>query len=80
RTRDALQLMERLPSQQLGEPAFASYYGAMLVADGQKEKARIVLDKTEGAPLLPEELALAAEAKKKLSFLPPENLRTPASR
>ncbi len=66
KTAEALVLMEQISPAQLADPAVASYYGAMLVASGQKEKARMFLDKTQGAAILPEEKALADEARKSL--------------
>ena len=63
---EALKLMESLKPAELNDPSLAGYYGAMLVAAGQKEKARTYLDRTTGAPLLPEEAQMVAEARRKL--------------
>jgi len=63
---EALKLMDTLKPAELNDPAVAGYYGAILVAAGQKEKARTYLDRTVGAPLLPEELKLVSDARQKL--------------
>jgi hypothetical protein len=63
---EALALMEQIVPAKLADPSVAGYYGAILAANGQKEKARAFLDRTQGAPLLPEEKALAEDARKKL--------------
>jgi hypothetical protein len=63
---EALQVMERIPAGQLGDPSVAGYYGALLAANGQKEKARGYLDRAAAAALLPEEKAIAEEARRKL--------------
>jgi predicted Zn-dependent protease len=58
----ALQEMEKLSPEQLQEPPIAAYYGMMLAAAGQKEKARAYLERGAQAFLLPEEKALLAKA------------------
>lgn len=63
---EALQLMETLKPAELNDPSVAGYYGAILLAAGQKEKARAALDRTVGAPLLPEEMKMIADARQKL--------------
>ncbi len=63
---EALKLMDTLQPAELNDPSVAGYYGAILVAAGQKEKARTYLDRTVGAPLLPEELQMVSEARRKL--------------
>jgi hypothetical protein len=63
---EALQVMEAIPTAQLADPSFAGYYGALLVANGQKEKAKQYLEKAATAALLPEEKTIAEEAKRKL--------------
>lgn len=59
RTAEGLGIIERLKPAQLADPSVASYYGAMLAAAGQKEKAQEYFAKLDGASVLPEELALA---------------------
>ena len=66
RTAEALALMEALPTKDLETPALASYYGVLLAAAGQGEKARLYLARAETLPILPEELLLVAGARKKL--------------
>ena len=63
---EALKVIETIPAATLEQPSLAAYYGALLAAAGQKEKARGFLDKSDKAPLLPEELKLVADARKKL--------------
>jgi tetratricopeptide (TPR) repeat protein len=63
---EALKIMETLKPEELNHPALAGYYGTILLANGQKAKARIYLDRTTGAQLLPEEMKLIADARKKL--------------
>ena len=66
RTADALKVIEAIPAATLEQPSLAAYYGAVLAAAGQKEKARSFLDKSATAPLLPEEVKMVADARKKL--------------
>ena len=61
-TGPALQAMETLTPEQLQTPAIAAYYGIILAAAGQKEKAREYLQRGTQAFLLPEEKALVAKA------------------
>jgi len=58
----ALQAMDQLSQDQLRDPSVAAYYGVVLAAAGQKEKAREYLDRAAHANLLPEEKALVAKA------------------
>jgi hypothetical protein len=58
----ALQAMDQLSEEQLRDPSVAAYYGVVLAAAGQKEKAREFLDRAAQANLLPEEKALVAKA------------------
>ena len=58
----ALHAMEALTPEQLQTPAIAAYYGMILAAGGQKEKARDYLQRGSQAFLLPEEKALLARA------------------
>ncbi|HTD65017.1 MAG TPA: hypothetical protein VK846_00605 [Candidatus Limnocylindria bacterium] len=66
KTTEALKIIETLRPAQLEDPSVASYYGVMLAAAGQGEKARRYLAKAEAAPILPEELGIIADARKKL--------------
>lgn len=61
-TRGSLQVMNRLNQDQLRDPAVATYYGLVLAAAGQKERAREFLARSSEATLLPEEKALVAKA------------------
>ncbi len=58
----ALQVMDRLNQDRLHDPSVATYYGLVLVAAGQKERAREFLTRSSEATLLPEEKALVAKA------------------
>ena len=58
----AREAMEKLTEEQLQEPAIAAYYGIVLAAAGEKEKARAYLARGTQAFLLPEEKALVAKA------------------
>ena len=58
----AAQAMGQLSADQLGDPSVATYYGVILAADGQKEKAREYLRRAPEANLLPEEKTLVAKA------------------
>ncbi len=58
----ALAAMNRLSDAQLQEPAVATYYGLILAAAGEKEKARAFLRRSDAAALLPEERALVRKA------------------
>lgn len=62
----ALQAMDQLSQDQLRDPSVAVYYGVVLAADGQKEKAREYLRRAAEANLLPEEKALVAKAESAL--------------
>jgi hypothetical protein len=65
KTGEALKIMDTL-GQSLANPSIAIYYGAMLAAAGEKEKAKEYLAKTDGALMLPEEKIIVEEARKKL--------------
>jgi hypothetical protein len=54
--------MDQLSPDQLRDPSVAVYYGLILAAAGQKEKAREYLGRASQANLLPEEKALVARA------------------
>ena len=61
-TKGALEIMDGLTADQLRDPSVATYYGLILSAAGQKEKAREFLHRSSDANLLPEEKALVAKA------------------
>ena len=58
----ALQAMDQLSQDQLRDPSVAVYYGLVLAAAGQKEKAHEYLGRATQANLLPEEKALVERA------------------
>ncbi len=58
----ALTALEKLGEPQLGKPSIAAYYGTILAADGQFEKARPYLTLAATAKLLPEELQMVNSA------------------
>lgn len=58
----ALAALRALTEEQLEAPAIAAYYGIILAATGEKEKARRYLELGSKAFLLPEEKALLAKA------------------
>jgi len=60
---DALKVMQQLKPQDLEIPAIAGYYGLILKATGNGAKAKVYLDWTSKARLLPEERKLFAQAK-----------------
>jgi tetratricopeptide (TPR) repeat protein len=62
----ALRAMDQLSPDQLRDPSVATYYGLVLVAAGQKEKAADYLRRAAEANLLPEEKALVAKAESAL--------------
>jgi predicted Zn-dependent protease len=62
----AVQAMEQLTEEQLQQPPIAAYYGIILAAAGQKEKAAQYLQRSREAFLLPEEKALIAKAESTL--------------
>jgi Flp pilus assembly protein TadD len=63
----ALQTMDKLTPEQLRDPSLAAYYGVILGAAGQKEKAREYLLRASEAKLLPEEKALIAKSESGLN-------------
>ena len=63
RTKEGLKLLEGLPPDKLEEPGIAVYYGVMLAAAEQPDKAKKYLALAESGRLLPEERALLAAAK-----------------
>jgi hypothetical protein len=62
----ALRVMDQLTQDQLRDPSVAMYYGVVLAAAGQKEKACNYLQHAAEAHLLPEEKALVAKAESTL--------------
>ncbi len=64
--KEALKVMEGLSEEQLRDPSVATYYGLVLAAAGQKEKARGFLERSKEASLLPEEKALVTKAQNSL--------------
>jgi tetratricopeptide (TPR) repeat protein len=63
----ALLVMGRLTQDQLVDPSVAIYYGLVLAAAGEKERARDFLMRSSEATLLPEEQALVAKAERGLN-------------
>ena len=64
RTKEGLGVLEKLSPGALETPSVALYYGLLLSASGETNKAAKYLDIAQKADLLPEEKALAAEAAK----------------
>ncbi len=64
RTEEGLKVFESLPASQLDMPSIAAYYGALLAADGENDKAKKYLDLAAKGPLLPEEKTLIDQARK----------------
>ena len=62
----AMQTMQALSEEQLRDPSVATYYGLILSAAGEKERAREFLRRSSEATLLPEEKALVAKAESTL--------------
>ena len=62
---EALKIIEQLSPQQLEDTSVAGYYGLVLQANGQREKAKKYLDLTAKVKLLPEEQKLVENAKKR---------------
>jgi len=60
---EALKVMQRLKPQQLDDPSIAGYYGLILKATGDREKARAYLQWASKAQTLPEERQLFDRAK-----------------
>ena len=62
-TGDGLKVLEKLKEAELQKPAVATYYGVLLAADGQTDKAKAYLTiAAQSAQLLPEEKTLVAKA------------------
>ena len=64
RSQEAVQSLRALGLERLDDPSLAAYYGVFLAATGDTKNARIYLDKSAKAFLLPEEQALVEQAKK----------------
>ena len=62
RTKEGLGVLQKLSSEALETPSVALYYGLLLSASGDTNKASKYLGIAQKADLLPEEKALAAEA------------------
>jgi tetratricopeptide (TPR) repeat protein len=60
---EALKTIEQLSPRQLEDPAIAGYYGLILQANGQRDKAKKYFDLTPKAKLLPEEQKLFDRAR-----------------
>lgn len=74
RAPEALTVLEALPAAELEKPAVANYYGIVLSANHQGEKARRYLELGKEAPLLPEETALVSKA---IATIPPRSEKAP---
>jgi Flp pilus assembly protein TadD len=66
RPQEAAQVLRALGLNRLDDPSLAAYYGIFLSASGDTQTARIYLNKSSNAFLLPEEQALVARAKQTL--------------
>jgi len=66
RTTEALEVLEELPEPALTNAAVALYYGVLLRADGQLERARTYLSLARSDTLLPEERQLLEDGLKGL--------------
>ncbi|MGA2854553.1 MAG: hypothetical protein ABSE90_10550 [Verrucomicrobiota bacterium] len=66
RPQEAAQVLRALGLNRLDDPLRAAYYGVFLSAAGDTQTARIYLNKSANAFLLPEEQALVARAKQTL--------------
>jgi predicted Zn-dependent protease len=62
RDTEALKAIEQLRPEDLKRPEYAGYYGLVLKATGDKAKAKIYLDLSKSAMLLPEERLLFERA------------------
>jgi len=64
KTGEGIKLLQKLKPEELQKPAVATYYGVLLAAAGQMEKAKSYLDIAARSPqLLPEEKKLIAGAR-----------------
>ena len=64
RTREGLAALEKLKAESIEMPQVALYYGVLLSASGDTNKARKYLDLAQYADVLPEENALLTAAAK----------------
>ena len=55
--------MQQLTPRQLEDPSIAAYYGLILQATGNREKAKVYLEWASKAKMLPEEKKLFDRAK-----------------
>jgi Flp pilus assembly protein TadD len=62
KNQEAFKVIQQIPPANLQDPQIAGYYGILLKATGNREKARVYLNWTSRAHLLPEERALFAQA------------------
>lgn len=65
RTDEGLKALQSLPASELEKPNIAAYYGVLLAAAGEADKARKYLDIAAKEKLLPEEKAMIEQARKK---------------
>ena len=65
-TNEALSVLEALKPTQLARPSVALYYAAILIANGQQEKAAKYLDIAQTGHLLPEEKEMLKSLKREL--------------
>ena len=63
-TAEGIKILEQLPPDTLKLPAVAVYYGVLLAAAGETNKARAYLEIAKASRLLPEETALVEQALK----------------
>mgnify|MGYP001797592265 CR=1 FL=1 len=66
RTREGLNLLEKLKTEELQKPGVALYYGVLMASAGQAGKAKPYLDIASHSPLLPEEKTLLLAARRTL--------------
>jgi Flp pilus assembly protein TadD len=66
RTREAIGVLERFKTNELQQPNVALYYGLLLSAAGDKNKAVAYLTIAQQTTLLPEEKALVSDAARQL--------------
>jgi Flp pilus assembly protein TadD len=66
RTAEGIKVFEKLREDQLRNPSVAAYYGVLLAADGQVDKARRFLDLAARTTLLTEEQRLLADARRRV--------------
>lgn len=64
RTAEGVRLLAAFPAEQLESPGIATYYGVLLAAAGETNKAKKYLDIAAAAPLLPEEKELVQTARR----------------